>query len=56
MAALVLHWLVLKQTMPALKHLHVAAQSDNTPTVSWANKLKFTKLKMANQLAHVLAI
>ena len=56
MAALVLHWLALKQTMPTLKHLHVAAWSDNTPTVSWANKLKSTKSKIANHLAHALAI
>ena len=56
MAALVLHWLVLKQTMPTLNHIHVAAWSNNAPTVSWANKLKSTKSKTANQLAHALAI
>jgi len=56
MAALLLHWLVLEQLVPSLKHEHVAAWSDNTPTVSWANRLNSTKSKIANRLVMALAI
>jgi len=56
MAALLLHWLVLEQLVPSLKHEHVAAWSDNTPTVSWANRLNSTKSKTANRLVMELAI
>jgi hypothetical protein len=38
LAALVLHHLVLEQVTP-LKRKHVAAFSDNTPTVSWVTKM-----------------
>jgi len=42
MAGLLLHYLVLKN-LTELKHVHVAAWCDNTPTVSWANKLNSSK-------------
>ena len=56
MAALLMHWLVLEQLAPSLKHEHVEAWSDNTPTVSWATRLNSTKSEPANRLVMALAI
>ena len=56
MAALLFHWLVLEQLVPDLRHEHVEAWSDNTPTVSWATRLNSTKSETANRLVMVLAI
>ena len=45
MAGLLLHYLVLEQLV-ALRHKHVGAFCDNTPTVSWAAKLAFKRLRV----------
>jgi hypothetical protein len=55
MAGMVLHYLVLEHLV-ALKHVHVAAWCDNTPTVSWTNKLSSSKLAIAGHLTRVLAM
>jgi hypothetical protein len=55
MAGMVLHYLVLEHLV-ALKHVHVAAWCDNTPTVSWTNKLSSSKSAVAGRLARALAM
>ena len=55
MAGMLLHYLVLKQLAP-LRHIHVAAWCDNTPTVSWTNKLSATRSPIAGRLTRALAM
>jgi hypothetical protein len=55
MAGLLLHYLVL-ECLADLKHVHVAAWCDNTPTVSWANKLNSSKSRVAARLVRALAL
>jgi hypothetical protein len=50
MAGMVLHYLVLEHLVE-LKHVHVAAWCDNTPMVSWMNKLSSSKSAVAGRLA-----
>jgi len=55
MAGLLLHWLTLEQVAD-LKHTHVAAGCDNSPTVAWASRLLSSKAKVAAHLLCILAI
>ena len=55
MVGMVLHYLVLKHLV-ALKHVHIVAWCDNTPTVSWTNKLSSSKSAVAGRLARALAM
>lgn len=55
MAGMLLHYLVLEQLVD-LKHVHVAAWCDNTPTVSWTNKLNSSKSRIAAKLVRALAL
>jgi hypothetical protein len=55
MAAMLLHFLVLEH-LECLKHVHVAAWCDNTPTVSWTNKLSSSKSMIASRLTRALAL
>jgi hypothetical protein len=55
MAGLLLHYLIL-ECLADLKHVHVAAWCDNTPTVSWANKLNSSKSRVAARLVRALAL
>ena len=55
MAGMLLHYLVLEQLAP-LRHVHVAAWCDNTPTVSWTNKLSATRSPIAGRLTRALAM
>jgi len=55
MAGLLLHYLVL-ENLTELKHVHVAAWCDNTPTVSWANKLNSSKSRVAARLIRALSL
>ena len=55
MAGLLLHYLVL-ENLTDLKHVHVAAWCDNTPTVSWANKLNSAKSRVAARLVRALSL
>ena len=43
MAAMLIHYIVLEHLV-SLKHVHVAAWCDNTPTVSWTNKLSSSRV------------
>lgn len=55
MAGLLAHYLVLEHLVD-LQFTHVAAWSDNTPTVSWANKLSSSKSMVASRLVRALAL
>jgi hypothetical protein len=55
MAAMLLHYLVLEHIV-SLKHVHVAAWCDNTPTVSWTNKLSSSRSRVAGRLVRALAM
>ena len=55
MAGMVLHYLVVEHLVD-LRHVHAAAWHDNTPTVSWTNKLSSSKSSMAGRLTRALAM
>jgi hypothetical protein len=55
MAGLLAEYLVLEHLTP-LKFAHTAAWCDNTPTVSWANKLSSSKSMVAVRLVQALAL
>jgi hypothetical protein len=55
MAGMLLHYIVLEH-MVALRHVHVAAWCDNTPTVSWTNKLSSSRSSIAGRLTRALAM
>jgi hypothetical protein len=55
MAGMVLHYLVLEHLVD-LRHVHVAAWCNNTPTVSWTNKLSSSKSPTAGRLTRALAM
>jgi hypothetical protein len=55
MAAMLAHYLVLEHIV-CLKHVHVAAWCDNTPTVSWTNKLSSSRSRVASRLVRALAM
>jgi hypothetical protein len=55
MAGMLLHFLVLEHVV-ALRHVHVAAWCDNTPTVSWTNKLSSSRSSVAGRLTRALAL
>jgi hypothetical protein len=55
MAGMLLHFLVLEHVV-ALRHVHVAAWCDSTPTVSWTNKLSSSRSSLAGRLTHALAL
>ena len=55
MAGMLLHYLVLEHLAP-LQHIHVAAWCDNTPTVSWTNKLSASRSPIAGRLTRALAM
>ena len=55
MAAMLAHYLVLEHLVD-LRHVHVAAWCDNTPTVSWTNKLSSSRSRVAGRLTRALAM
>ena len=55
MAGMLLHYLVLEQLAP-LHHAHITAWCDNTPTVSWTNKLSTSRSPIAGHLTRALAM
>ena len=55
MAGMLLLYLVLEHLAP-LQHIHVAAWCDNTPTMSWTNKLSASKSPIAGCLTQALAM
>jgi hypothetical protein len=50
MAGMVIQYLVLEH-LACLRHVHVAPWCDNTPTVSWTNKLSSSRSMVASRLA-----
>jgi hypothetical protein len=55
MAGMLAHYLVLEHLI-SLRHVHVAAWCDNTPTVSWTNKLSSSRSRVAGRLVWALAM
>ena len=55
MAGMLLLYLVLEH-LATLRHIHVAAWCDNTPTVAWMNKLSASHSPIAGQLMQALAM
>jgi hypothetical protein len=55
MAAMLFHFIVLEHLV-SLRHVHVAAWCDNTPTVSWTNKLSSSRSVVASRLTRALAL
>jgi hypothetical protein len=55
MAGMLAHYLVLEHLV-SLRHVHVAAWCDNTPTVSWTNKLSSSRSRVAGRLVRALAL
>jgi hypothetical protein len=55
MAAMLIHYVVLEHLVD-LKHVHVAAWCDNTPTVCWTNKLGSPRSRIPGRLARALAM
>jgi hypothetical protein len=55
MAAMLIHYLVLEHLVD-LRHVHVAAWCDNTPTVCWTNKLSSPRSRIPGRLTRALAM
>jgi hypothetical protein len=55
MAGMVIQYLLLEH-LARLRHVHVAAWCDNTPTISWTNKLSLSWSMVASRLARALAL
>ena len=56
MAGLLLLWLAIEGVCTDLTDAHVALFSDNSPTVSWVDRLASRKSKVATQLLRALAL
>ena len=52
---MLLHYISLEHLVP-LWHVHITAWCDNTPTVSWTNKLSVSRSPIAGHLTHALAM
>ena len=55
MAGMLIHFLALEHLV-TLQHTHVAAWCDNTPTVSWTNRLSSSRSAIAGRLTRALAL
>ena len=55
MAGMLLLYLVLEH-LATLRHIHVAAWCDNTPTVAWTNKLSASRSPITGRLTQTLAM
>jgi hypothetical protein len=56
MAGLLLLWLAMEETCPKLNGCHITLFSDNTPTVSWVQRMAAKHSNIAMQLLRVLAL
>ena len=56
MAGLLFLWLCLEGMVPDIAHKHVALFSDNSPTVSWVEKMASRKLRIAARVVCALAL
>jgi hypothetical protein len=56
MAGLLFLWLCVEAIPPDLAHKHIALFSNNSPTVSWVNKMASRKSRIAAQLVRALAL
>jgi hypothetical protein len=56
MVGLLFLWLCVKVIAPDIAHKHIALFSDNSPTVSWVDKMALQNLHFAAQLIRALAL
>ena len=56
MAGILLLWLCLEGVTQNLSHKHVALFSDNSPTVSWVDRMASRKSRVAARLVRALAL
>ena len=56
MAGLLLLWLMIKHTCESLTEKRIALVSDNTPTVSWVQRMACRSSLVAEQLIRVLTL
>ena len=56
MAGLLLLWLAMEETCPDLEGSHITLFSDNTPTVSWVQRMAAKHSVIAMQLLRILAL
>ena len=56
LAGMVLLFCVMEAVMPSLKHKHVALFNDNTPAVSWTDRMASKSSKLAGGLLRALAL
>jgi hypothetical protein len=56
MAGLLFLWLCIEAIAPDLAHKQIALFSNNSPTVSWVNKMASWKSQIAAQLVRALAL
>ena len=56
MAGILMLWLVMEQVVPSLRHEHVALLSDNSPTVSWVQRMASKRSQVAGNLLRALSL
>ncbi len=56
MVGLLFLWLCMEAIAPDLAHKHITLFSDNSPTVSWVNKMASQKSRIAEQLIRALTL
>jgi hypothetical protein len=56
MAGLLLLWLCIEAIVRDVAHKHVALFSDNSPTISWVEKMASKKSRIAAKLVRALAL
>ena len=55
MAGLILLWLVIEHVVQDLRHKHILMLSDNSPSVSWMDRMASKRSRPAGKLLRVLA-
>jgi hypothetical protein len=56
MAGLLFLWLCIEGVVPDIAHKHVVLFSDNSPTVSWVEKMASKKSRVAAKLVRALSL
>jgi hypothetical protein len=56
MVGLLFLWLCIEAIAPDIAHKHIMLISDNSPTVSWVDKIALQRLRITAQLVRTLAL
>jgi hypothetical protein len=56
MAGLLFLWICVEAIVPDIAYKHIALFNENSPMVSWVNKIALQRLPIAAQLVHALAL